>query len=198
MTFVVTDNCIKCKYMDCVEVCPVDCFYEGENMLVIRPTNALTAAFVSRNAPRRRSCLTQPPASNVGSRSMRTLRRSGQTSMLGATHLPMPRSTTNLRKIRPPLFAEPWEGRLMDQPQILPNYNYETLARWRPVEAHHDCVNRIRVELTAAARRGSLRRGGDNENAVSRKRIAREQPLRADATALPWTLLSPFPSTANR
>jgi ferredoxin len=35
MTYVVTDNCIKCKYTDCVEVCPVDCFYEGENMLVI-------------------------------------------------------------------------------------------------------------------------------------------------------------------
>jgi NAD-dependent dihydropyrimidine dehydrogenase PreA subunit len=33
MTYVVTENCIKCKYMDCVEVCPVDCFYEGENML---------------------------------------------------------------------------------------------------------------------------------------------------------------------
>ena len=33
MTYVVTDNCIKCKYMDCVEVCPVDCFYAGENML---------------------------------------------------------------------------------------------------------------------------------------------------------------------
>lgn len=32
MTYVVTDNCIKCKYMDCIEVCPVDCFYEGENM----------------------------------------------------------------------------------------------------------------------------------------------------------------------
>ncbi len=31
MTYVVTDNCIKCKYMDCIEVCPVDCFYEGEN-----------------------------------------------------------------------------------------------------------------------------------------------------------------------
>ena len=31
MTYVVTENCIKCKYMDCVEVCPVDCFYEGEN-----------------------------------------------------------------------------------------------------------------------------------------------------------------------
>ena len=37
MTFVVTEACIKCKYMDCVEVCPVDCFYEGENMLVIDP-----------------------------------------------------------------------------------------------------------------------------------------------------------------
>ena len=37
MTYVVTDACIKCKYMDCIEVCPVDCFYEGENMLVIDP-----------------------------------------------------------------------------------------------------------------------------------------------------------------
>lgn len=37
MTFVVLDNCIKCKYTDCVEVCPVDCFYEGVNMLVIDP-----------------------------------------------------------------------------------------------------------------------------------------------------------------
>ena len=32
MTYLVTENCIKCKYMDCVEVCPVDCFYEGDNM----------------------------------------------------------------------------------------------------------------------------------------------------------------------
>lgn len=37
MTYVVTEACIKCKYMDCVEVCPVDCFFEGENMLVIDP-----------------------------------------------------------------------------------------------------------------------------------------------------------------
>ena len=35
MTYVVTDACIKCKYMDCVEVCPVDCFYEGEVMNAI-------------------------------------------------------------------------------------------------------------------------------------------------------------------
>jgi ferredoxin len=41
MTFVVTENCIKCKYTDCVEVCPVDCFYEGENMLVIHPEECI-------------------------------------------------------------------------------------------------------------------------------------------------------------
>jgi ferredoxin len=41
MTHVVTDNCIKCKYMDCVEVCPVDCFYVGENMLVIHPDECI-------------------------------------------------------------------------------------------------------------------------------------------------------------
>lgn len=37
MSYVVTESCIKCKRMDCVEVCPVDCFFEGENMLVIDP-----------------------------------------------------------------------------------------------------------------------------------------------------------------
>src|SRR3546814_12179808 len=42
MTYVVTEQCIKCKYMDCVEVCPVDCFYVGENMLVISPDRKST------------------------------------------------------------------------------------------------------------------------------------------------------------
>ena len=37
----VNDNCVKCKHMDCVEVCPVDCFYEGENMLVINPDECI-------------------------------------------------------------------------------------------------------------------------------------------------------------
>ncbi len=41
MTYVVTDNCIKCKYTDCVDVCPVDCFYEGEDMLVINPEECI-------------------------------------------------------------------------------------------------------------------------------------------------------------
>ena len=41
MTYLVTDNCVKCKNMDCVEVCPVDCFYEGENFLVINPSECI-------------------------------------------------------------------------------------------------------------------------------------------------------------
>ena len=41
MTYVVLENCIKCKYTDCVEVCPVDCFYEGANMLVIHPDECI-------------------------------------------------------------------------------------------------------------------------------------------------------------
>lgn len=41
MTHVVTESCIKCKYQDCVEVCPVDCFYAGENMLVIHPDECI-------------------------------------------------------------------------------------------------------------------------------------------------------------
>ncbi len=41
MTHVVTEQCIKCKYMDCVEVCPVDCFHEGPNMLAIDPDECI-------------------------------------------------------------------------------------------------------------------------------------------------------------
>lgn len=41
MTYVVTENCIKCKYTDCVDVCPVDCFHEGENFLVIDPDECI-------------------------------------------------------------------------------------------------------------------------------------------------------------
>jgi ferredoxin len=41
MTFLVTENCIKCKYTDCVAVCPVDCFYEGPNFLAINPDECI-------------------------------------------------------------------------------------------------------------------------------------------------------------
>jgi ferredoxin len=51
MTFVVTENCIKCKYTDCVEVCPVDCFYEGENMLVIHPDECIDCGVCEPECP---------------------------------------------------------------------------------------------------------------------------------------------------
>ncbi len=51
MTYVVTDNCIKCKYMDCVEVCPVDCFYEGENMLVIKADECIDCGVCEPECP---------------------------------------------------------------------------------------------------------------------------------------------------
>lgn len=51
MTFVVNDKCIKCKYTDCVEVCPVDCFYEGPNMLVINPDECIDCALCEPECP---------------------------------------------------------------------------------------------------------------------------------------------------
>jgi ferredoxin len=51
MTYVVTEACIKCKYMDCVEVCPVDCFYEGENTLVINPDECIDCGVCEPECP---------------------------------------------------------------------------------------------------------------------------------------------------
>jgi len=51
MTYVVTEECIKCKYTDCVEVCPVDCFYEGENMLVIHPDECIDCGVCEPECP---------------------------------------------------------------------------------------------------------------------------------------------------
>ncbi|MFQ3307576.1 MAG: ferredoxin [Candidatus Midichloriaceae bacterium] len=51
MTYVVTENCIKCKFTDCVEVCPVDCFYEGENMLVIDPEECIDCGVCEPECP---------------------------------------------------------------------------------------------------------------------------------------------------
>ncbi|MCE3239463.1 MAG: Ferredoxin 1 [Gammaproteobacteria bacterium] len=51
MTFVVTEQCIKCKYTDCVEVCPVDCFYEGPNFLAINPDECIDCALCVPECP---------------------------------------------------------------------------------------------------------------------------------------------------
>jgi ferredoxin len=51
MTFVVVENCIRCKYMDCVEVCPVDCFHEGPNFLVIDPEECIDCTLCEPECP---------------------------------------------------------------------------------------------------------------------------------------------------
>ena len=51
MTFIVGEDCIKCKHTDCVEVCPVDCFYEGPNMLVIHPDECIDCALCEPECP---------------------------------------------------------------------------------------------------------------------------------------------------
>jgi len=51
MTYIVNDACIRCKYTDCVEVCPVDCFYEGENMLVIHPDECIDCGVCEPECP---------------------------------------------------------------------------------------------------------------------------------------------------
>jgi ferredoxin len=51
MAYVVTENCIRCKYTDCVEVCPVDCFHEGPNFLVIDPEECIDCTLCVPECP---------------------------------------------------------------------------------------------------------------------------------------------------
>ena len=51
MSYIVNDKCIMCKHTDCVEVCPVDCFYEGENMLVINPDECIDCGVCEPECP---------------------------------------------------------------------------------------------------------------------------------------------------
>ena len=51
MTYVVTETCIKCKYTDCVDVCPVDCFHEGPNFLVIDPDECIDCTLCVAECP---------------------------------------------------------------------------------------------------------------------------------------------------
>ena len=51
MTYIVNDKCIKCKHTDCVDVCPVDCFYEGKNMLVINPDECIDCGVCEPECP---------------------------------------------------------------------------------------------------------------------------------------------------
>jgi len=51
MTYIIKEECIKCKLLDCVEVCPVDCFYEGKNMLVIKPDECIDCGVFEPECP---------------------------------------------------------------------------------------------------------------------------------------------------
>ena len=51
MAFVVTDSCVKCKYLDCIEVCPVNCFHNGENMVVINPDECIDCELCEPECP---------------------------------------------------------------------------------------------------------------------------------------------------
>ena len=51
MTYVVTETCIRCKYTDCVDVCPVDCFREGPNFLVIDPDECIDCTLCVAECP---------------------------------------------------------------------------------------------------------------------------------------------------
>ena len=89
MTFIVTDNCIKCKYTDCVEVCPVDCFYEGPNFLVINPDECIDCAL----------CEPECPAEAIFSEDEVPADQEefGQTSAKGKTHYQMQKSGMALK-----------------------------------------------------------------------------------------------------
>ena len=78
MTYVVNEKCIKCKYTDCVEVCPVDCFYEGENMLVIHPDECIDCGVCEPECPVTRSSPTLSPTWKSGWSSTASIRRPGQ------------------------------------------------------------------------------------------------------------------------
>jgi ferredoxin len=62
MTYVVTEDCIGCKYMDCVSVCPVNCFYEGENMLVIHPDECIDCGVCEPECPEKAILADTSPA----------------------------------------------------------------------------------------------------------------------------------------
>lgn len=95
MSYVVTEDCIKCKYMDCVLTCPVDCFYEGENMLVIHPDQCIDCATCEA------ACPIDAIASDTDSRASKWISINREYSALWPKIV---------GKGRPPSDAKEWEG----------------------------------------------------------------------------------------
>ena len=90
MTYIVNESCIRCKYTDCVEVCPVDCFYEGENMLVIHPDECIDCGVCEPECPVDAIKPVRNRDLKSGSTSTANTRRFGPTSRGRSLHRPMP------------------------------------------------------------------------------------------------------------
>ena len=97
MTFVVTENCIKCKYTDCVEVCPVDCFHEGPNFLVINPEECIDCTL----------CVPECPAEAIFSEDDLP---DDQSEFLSINEELSQTWPTISEKKAPPVDAEDWDG----------------------------------------------------------------------------------------
>jgi ferredoxin len=96
LTYIVDDSCIRCKLMDCVEICPVDCFYEGENMLVIHPDECIDCGV----------CVTECPVNAIKADT-----EPGLEQWL-ALNNEYSRVWPNITKKRePPADAKEWEGK---------------------------------------------------------------------------------------
>ena len=101
MTYVVTENCIRCKYMDCVEVCPVDCFYVGENMLVIKPDECIDCGVCEPECPAEAIVPdSDDKAAAWAEQNRKYSERCGRTSPARASRrrMPMPGKTSRTRQ----------------------------------------------------------------------------------------------------
>jgi ferredoxin len=92
MTHVVLESCIRCKYTDCVDVCPVDCFREGPNMLVIDPDECIDCAVCIPECPVNAILPEEdvPPTSCTSSSSTPSCRAAGPASPSASRRCPMP------------------------------------------------------------------------------------------------------------
>ena len=106
MTYVVTEACIRCKYMDCVEVCPVDCFYEGENFLVINPEECIDCGVCEPECPAEAIF----PDSEGGLEKWVELNREYAAKWPNIT-----------RKKTPPADADEWKGKSDKEQFLSPN-----------------------------------------------------------------------------
>jgi ferredoxin len=97
VTHVVTDNCIKCKYTDCVEVCPVDCFHEGPNFLAIDPEECIDCTL----------CVAECPAEAIFAEDDVP---AGQENFLAINAELAPLWPVIAARIDPPADADDWNG----------------------------------------------------------------------------------------